>query len=97
MSALSPAALYALMLCSAAVMGLAYVRLRQRHREANTTRVEPQAGSFNIPTEHTIRIKYSSRQVVESSNVPGNYNETLNLDNAATMVQMGRVTTIMSR
>ncbi len=47
------------------------------------------SSSFNVPTEHTIRIKYSSRQVVEIANAPGNHNDTLNLDNAATLVELG--------
>lgn len=51
--------------------------------------VEPHAVSFNVPSEYTVRIKYSSRQIVEVSNAPGNYNDTLNLDNAGTMVEVG--------
>src|ERR1019366_802083 len=33
----------------------------------------------------SIRLKYSSRQVLQISNVPGDYNQTLNLDNVATL------------
>jgi hypothetical protein len=35
-----------------------------------------------------VRVKYSSAQTVEISSAPGNYNESLNLDNVATMIQV---------
>jgi hypothetical protein len=36
-------------------------------------------------TFQTTRMTYSSRQILQISNVPGNYNQTLNLDNVATL------------
>ena len=46
------------------------------------------AGWWPKSSEPSIRLKYSSQQIVEVSNVPGNHNETLNLDNVATMVHV---------
>jgi hypothetical protein len=37
----------------------------------------------------SIRIKYSNKQVITISNVPGDYNQSLNLDNTATLVPTG--------
>ena len=46
------------------------------------------AGWWPEPSEPSIRLKYSSQQIVEVSNVPDNHNETLNLDNVATMIHV---------
>ncbi|MGA9055163.1 MAG: hypothetical protein WB763_01490 [Terriglobia bacterium] len=39
-----------------------------------------------VSSKSSIRIKYSSRQVLQVANVPGNYNMILNLDNVATLL-----------
>ena len=46
------------------------------------------AGWWPESSEPSIRSKYSSQQIVEISSAPGNYNETLNLDNVATMIHV---------
>ncbi len=43
----------------------------------------------SLSAEQSLRLKYSSMQVIQISNEPGDYNETLNLDSAATMIHSG--------
>ena len=44
------------------------------------------------PAPAIVRVLYSSTQIVEISSSPGDYNETLNLDNVATMRQAEEAT-----
>jgi hypothetical protein len=43
--------------------------------------------NVNVPAEHAVRFKYSSQQVIAISNDPAGHNDSLNLDNVATMTQ----------
>ena len=64
-----------------------FIRHQQHLSEQDTTR-QPPLPAAPVATV-SVRLKYSSTQTIELSSVPGDYNETLNLDNAGTMTQVG--------
>jgi hypothetical protein len=63
-----------------AVVGVGYWFIINRVGASINTSEKP-------PSAPVVRVLYSSTQTVEISSAPGPYNETLNLDNIATMVQ----------
>ncbi len=57
-------------------------------RDAGQPTTAPAAAGTNLGQRLAAQ-QYSSQQTIQISSVPGNYNETLNLDNVAALVQSG--------